>query len=137
VWQVPVTKPLDEVVWQAWAEQGRARDRRSNRAHTKILKAVSIAALLAAAVLGSDFAPLQIVVRFLVVVSAMVILFQAIHAGHYVFAATFGALVVIYNPVAPAFGFSEDWQRAMLAASAVPFVVSLARDYSNGGRDNG
>jgi hypothetical protein len=97
---------------------------------------VSIAALLATAALGSDFVPWQIVVRLLVAVTAMVVMFQAIHAGHYVLAATFGALVVIYNPLAPAFSFAGDWQRAMVAVSAVPFVASLAWDYSRRGRDN-
>src|SRR5690349_3842066 len=54
VWQLPASKPLDEAVWQAWIKKGRARDRRSNLAHTKALKVISIAALLAAAAAGSD-----------------------------------------------------------------------------------
>jgi len=35
-------------------------------------------------------------------------------------------LVVLFNPIAPVFDFSGDWQRALLVASAAPFVASLA-----------
>lgn len=37
----------------------------------------------------------------------------------------FAALALLYNPVAPVFSFSGDWQRALLIASAIPFGVSL------------
>ena len=41
--------------------------------------------------------------------------------------ATFAALALIYNPVAPVFSFTGNWQRALLVASGIPFVTSLAR----------
>ena len=90
------------------------------------MKWASIAGLLAAAGLWSHLAPFEVVVRFLVTAGAMVVLFQAFQARHYAVAAVFGALAVFYNPVAPAFSFSGDWQRAAVAASAVPFVAALA-----------
>ena len=54
-WTPPVTKPLDETVWQAWVAKGREQDRRNGAARSRALKWVSIAGLLAAAVYGSQW----------------------------------------------------------------------------------
>jgi low affinity Fe/Cu permease len=40
--------------------------------------------------------------------------------------AVFAALALLYNPVAPVFSFSGTWQRALVVATAIPFVTSLA-----------
>ena len=90
------------------------------------MKWASIAALLAAAGLWSHLAPFEFAVRFLVTAGAMVVMFQAFQLRRYAVAALFGALALFYNPVAPAFNFSGDWQRAVVVASAIPFVASLA-----------
>lgn len=58
--------------------------------------------------------------------SAMVVMFEALQARYYAIAAVFGALALFCNPVAPAFSFSGDWQRAVLVTRAVPFGASLA-----------
>lgn len=119
-------KPLDEAVWQAWIAKGRAQDRRSSAARMKAVKWVSIAGLLAAAGLWSQLTPYEVVVRFIVAAGAIIVMFQAFEARRYAFAAVFGALALVYNPVAPVFSFSGDWQRALVVTSAVPFVASLA-----------
>jgi len=90
------------------------------------MKWASTAGLLAAAGIWSHLGPFEVVVRFLVTASAMVVMFQAFQARHYAVAAMFGALALFYNPVAATFSFSGDWQRAVVAASAVLFVASLA-----------
>jgi hypothetical protein len=117
----PPGKLLDEAVWQAWLEKGRAQDARSTAVRTKAVKWVSIAALLAAAGFRYD-----VVARFIVAGGALVVMFHAIHAKQYIFAAVFGALALLYNPVVPVFRFSSGWQRAVIVASAVPFAPSLA-----------
>jgi hypothetical protein len=89
------------------------------------VKWASIAALLTAAGLWSHVAPFDGVVRFLVTAGAMVLMFQIFQAQYYSVAAAFGVLALCYNPVAPAFSFSGDWQRAAVGASAVPFIASL------------
>jgi hypothetical protein len=58
---------------------------------------------------------------------AIVAAFHAFHARNYAFATVFGALALLYNPVLPVFGFSGDWQRAVVALSTAPFGASLAR----------
>jgi len=123
-WAPPPTKPLDEAVWQAWVAKGKAQERRSGAAHTKVVRWVSIAGLLAAAGLWS-LAPYEVVIRFIVAAGATVVMFQAFQARHYAVAAVFGALALLYNPVVPVFSFSGDWSRAMVAASAIPFVATL------------
>jgi len=117
--------PLDEAVWQAWVAKGRAQERRSDAAHSKAVKWASIAALLVAAGLWAQLAPYEVVIRFIVAAGATVVMFQALHARHYAVAAVFGALALLYNPVVPVFSLSGDWSRAMVVASAIPFVASL------------
>lgn len=112
-------------MWEAWFAKGRAQDRRSSATRIKAVKWASIAALLTAAGLWPHVAPFDGVVRFLVTAGAMVLMFQTFQAKYYSVAAAFGVLALCYNPVAPAFSFSGDWQRAAVAASAVPFIASL------------
>jgi hypothetical protein len=127
VWEPPATKALDEVVWQAWLERGRVQDRRDSAARVKAVTWVSIAALLlTAAGLWSHPGLYDVVVRFIVVAGALVLMVGAFQPKNYPIAALFGALAVLYNPVAPLFGFSGGWQSAVLAASAIPFIASVA-----------
>ena len=124
-WSPTAETPLDEAVWQAWVAKGRAQDRRSSATRLKAVKWASIAGLLGAAGLWSHLAPFEVLVRFFVTASALILMFQAFQTRYYPVAATFGALALLFNPVAPVFDFSGDWQRAVVAASAAPFVASL------------
>lgn len=119
-------KQLDEAVWQAWVARGRARDLQASAARLKTVKSFSIAALLIAAGVWSELSPYQMVVSFLVAAGALVVMFQAVHTGRYVFAAVFTALVALYNPVIPIISFSDEWQRVVVVTSALPFVASLS-----------
>ena len=124
--ELPLSTPLDEAVWQAWVEKGRAQERRNGAARIEAVKWVSVAGLLVVAGLGSHLASYDSVIRFLVAASAIVLMFHAIHAGHYAFAAVFASLAVLYNPVAPVFSLSGQWQRGAVVATALPFAASLA-----------
>jgi len=122
----PLSKPLDEAVWQAWVAKGRAQDGRGRAARVKAVKWVSAAALLVAAGLWSHLTTYDVVVRFVVAAGAIMVMLNLLHARHYTFAAVFGALALLYNPVVSVFSFSGEWQRALVLASAAPFVASLA-----------
>jgi len=80
----------------------------------KVVKWISIGALVAAAGNWLHPAPYDIVVRFVVTGGAVVLMSEALYAHHYVVAAAFGALVLLYNPAAPLFAFAGDWQRAVV-----------------------
>jgi hypothetical protein len=84
----------------------------SSAARIKAVKWASIAALLAAAGFWSHLAPFEVAVRFVVTAGAMVVMFQALRARYYAVAAVFGALALFYNPVVPAFNFSNAWGNA-------------------------
>ena len=125
-WEPVRSRPLDEAVWQAWMAKGRAQDSRSHARRMKAVRWVTAATLLAAVGLWSHLTPYEVQVRFIVALGATVVMFQAFHARRYAFAAAFGALALLYNPVAPIVTFSGDWQRALVGTSAVPFVTLLA-----------
>jgi len=122
----PSVKLLDEAVWKAWLEKGRAQDRRSSAARGEAIKGVSIVGLLAVFGLWSHLTPYDALVRFMLTMGSIVVMFEAIHAGQYGFAVVFGALALLYNPIAPVFGFSGGWQRAVVLAGTAPLVASLA-----------
>lgn len=125
--ELPAAKPLDEAVWQAWVLKGRAREERSYAARMKAVKWISLVALLFAAAAGlwSQLTPYDVVVRLLVTAGALVLMSQELHTRHYAVGAVFGALALLYNPVAPTFTFTGEWQRALVVASGIPFVASL------------
>jgi hypothetical protein len=121
-----LSKRVDETGWQGWMEKGRTRDRRNSPALFTAVKWVSLAGLLVIAGLWSHLTRYDVVARFVVAAGAIVLILHAIHAGHYVLAAVFGMLALLYNPVAPVFSFSGEWQRVVVMVSAAPLVASLA-----------
>jgi Family of unknown function (DUF6804) len=125
-WEPPAVKPLDEAVWQAWVAKGRARDRQGRETRTKALKWASIVALLAVAVLWSQLTSYDIVIRCVLAIAAAGMMFEAFKKRQYALGTVFAALAVLYNPVAPVFSFSGNWQRALVVATTIPFVTSLA-----------
>jgi hypothetical protein len=117
---------LPEAIWQAWLLKGRVQATRRGAARVKAMKCVSTGALLAAAGLWPYLTSYDVLVRFVVALSAMAVMFEAFHTRRYAFAAVFGALILLYNRVAPVFTFSGGWQHLVLFASVIPFVASLA-----------
>jgi|SRR5579871_22163 len=125
-WEAPAVKPLDEAIWQAWKAKGRARDRQARETRIKALKWGSIVALLVVAGLWSQLASYEIVIRCVLAAAAVGIMLETFNKRQYALGAIFGGLALLYNPVAPVFSFSGNWQRALVVASAIPFVTSLA-----------
>ncbi len=70
-------------------------------------------------------APFEVAIRFIAAAGACIVMAEAFQTRRYAFAAGFGALALLFNPVMPVFAFAGDWQRALVVASAVPFFVSL------------
>ncbi len=123
-WVPPAPKPLDQAVWSAWVSKGRARDARSSAARLSVVKWASAATLIAAAALWAHLGPYSILVHFAVMLGAIAVMFHCVRVRQYAFAAVFGLLALIYNPVAPLISFLGDWQRALVLASAAPFIVA-------------
>lgn len=124
-WQPPAAT-LEDQRWQAWAARAGAGERQLSVTALGVAKWAAVAGLLAAVGIWSYLASFEVVVRFLVTAGAMGVMFQALQTRHYAVAALFGALALLYNPVAPVFGFSGGWQHAVVAASVVPVAASLA-----------
>jgi hypothetical protein len=124
-WEPPVEQPLNEALLQAWVAKGLAKEERGREARRKAAKWISIIVLLAVAGLWSYAAPFEVAIRFIVAAGAAIVMAEAFQTRRYVFAVGFGALVLIYNPVAPVFSFAGDWQRGLVLASTIPFFVAL------------
>jgi hypothetical protein len=122
----PVTKPLDEAAWQAWIAKNRALEQQRNVARVKGVKWISAATLFATAGIGSHLTAYGVLVRVVLALGAILVTFHALHLRRYAFAAVFGALALLYNPVAPILGFSGDWRRALMITSTVLFAASIA-----------
>lgn len=120
-------KPLEEAVWQAWLRKGRAQDERDSAARITLVKWLAIAVLLASAGLFWDvLATYGVVVKFIVAIAAIALLFQAVRTRNYVMSVLFGIVALLYNPVISVFTFSGEWVRALVFATLIPFIISLA-----------
>ena len=125
-WQTPPAVPLDETAWALWMTKGRSEERRGAAARVRAVTWVSAAILLATAGLWSILPLYQTASGFLLTACAMFLMIQAVLMKRYGVAMVFGVLVILYNPVAPLLGLAGDWQRPLVAMSAVPFIASLA-----------
>lgn len=119
-------RPLDEAVWQAWRAEGRAREKKGRETRMKALQWSSIVALLAVAALWSHLMSYETLIRCVLTAAAIGMVFETFNRRQYVLGAVFAGLALIYNPLAPVFSISGDWQRALVVVSALPFVTSLA-----------
>ncbi len=117
-------EPLDEVGWQAWAEE-RPPERRGRSAVIRAVKWASIAGLLVLGGLWSRFTTFEVAARFVVAAGAIIVMAQSLLARRYAVVAVSGALILLYNPLAPLFDLSGDWQRAVFVAAAAPFLALL------------
>ena len=126
--ELPPARPLDERVWQAWVLKGRAQQERSRLAWRRAVTCMSLAGLLFAGCAGvwPELLQYDAVIRFIVAAGATVCMFRAFALRHYVFGALFGAIALLYNPVAAVFSLSGEWQRALAVVCAFPFVAPLS-----------
>ena len=125
VWEAPPVRPLDETMWQAWKAKGREQDRRRGLVFNMVVRCGAVTALLIVAALGSQVAPYALFARLIVAASAATLMVLAMQARQIPFAAAFGLIAALYNPVAPVFEFSSSWERGFVAASAIPFLTPL------------
>lgn len=92
---------------------------------TKMMKLVSIAALLLAAMLWSYAPRFDLPLRFVVGLSAMLVATQAVHAKKYYWAVGFYALAILFNPFAAVITLAGKLSLLVVLATVVPFAVSL------------
>src|ERR1051325_11019715 len=90
---------LNEAVWQAWIAKGRRLDARRVRTRLETVKLVSALVLLAGAGLWSYVASYDVVFRFAATMAACFVMFHAILSRHYVLAALFAAVALLFNPL--------------------------------------
>lgn len=92
---------------------------------TKMMKFVSITALLIAATFWSSAADYQLGLRFLVSLGAFLVARQALRAEKRLWAAGFFAITLLFNPFLAVITFTGKLSLFAVLASAVVFAVSL------------
>jgi hypothetical protein len=116
--------PLNETLWQAWLAKGNARDNRRRTDLNAAVRFVLVAVLLVVAGVWSNLTGYDVVVRFTVAAGALFIMSQALRSADYVVAGVFGALALLYNPIAPVFTFTGEWPRVFVTGSAFLLMSS-------------
>ncbi len=91
---------------------------------TKMMKWVSIAALIAA-LIWSPSEGFEILLQFVVCISALLVFAQAWRARKYLWAVGFVSIAVLFNPVAPV-GLSRGMFLWLDVACLATFLISLA-----------
>lgn len=124
VLETPISRPPDEAGWQVWSLEHSPAGRVRSTA-PKAIKWAAIVGLLALGGLWSRVTPFEVAARFLVAAGAIVAMARFLLARRYAVVAVAGSLVLLYNPLAPVFELSGDWQRAVFVAAASPFLCSL------------
>jgi hypothetical protein len=122
----PTSSLLDDAEWQVWPVEYSPK-RRGRSVAVRIVKWASIIGLLVLGGLWSRVTTFEVMARFVVAAGAIVVMARSLMARRYAVVAVSGALAVLYNPLAPIFELSGDWQRAVLVAGASPFLATLIR----------
>jgi hypothetical protein len=124
VQEPPIFKQFDEADWPVWpAEHPPTRPGRS--AVITAVKWASIVGLVALGGLWSRYTPFEVEARFIVAAGAIFVMARSLLARRYAVVVVCGALFLLYNPLAPLFDLSGNWQRAVFVATAAPFLASL------------
>lgn len=92
---------------------------------TKMMKVVSIAALLLTAMLWSHAPSFGLPLRFVVGLSAMLVATQAVCAKKYSWAVGFYTVAILFNPFAAVITLAGKLSLLVVLAAAVPFAASL------------
>ena len=93
---------------------------------TTIMKWVSIAGLLVAALSWGSAVNHQFLLAFAVFTGALVVAQQAVRAKHYLWTTAFVAIALLFNPVMPVPRPSGGLFLLMIFVCLVPFAISLA-----------
>jgi len=119
--------PLDEARWQAWLAKGRDQERRGRLRANNAVRWGSITALLVGAALGVQLAPYEVVAHFVITAGAVAMMLHTFRERQFAFAAVFGVLAALFNPVAAVVAFSGVPERVLAAASTIPFIAAPFR----------
>jgi hypothetical protein len=126
--EIRTSRPLDEDVWRAWLNKNLLEERSRAAVRAKAVNWVCILALIGAVVMSSHVSAFymsayETTVRILIGVGAMLMMFISIRIREYASTALFGSLMLLFNPVLPAFALSGNGP--ILLASILPFVATL------------
>jgi hypothetical protein len=92
---------------------------------TKVMKWVSIAALLLAVMFWDSAASYQLALNVVVGIAAAVVAVQALQAKKRLWAAGFLLMALVFNPAVPVFRLAGGLSLLLVVLSIVVFAISL------------
>ena len=122
------SEAIDEKVWNAWVKKGIRMEHEHAASRTRNVKWICVVVLVGAAVYSASFSTAgdsacQLAIRFVMSLGCLAVLMQSLRTRQYAFTALFGVMLLLFNPLVPAFSFAG--QRLILAASLAPFFAAL------------
>jgi hypothetical protein len=126
------SRTVGEAVWQAWLRKGGASEERTHGKRVKALAWLSLGGIGLAACAGffTALAPYEVEIRFVVAGGAVAMMAHTLHRRRYATSFVFGALALLYNPVAPLFSFPGDWPSAVIGLTGLPFLTFLTTPHT-------
>ena len=105
--------PLDEDVWNAWMRKNVRLEREHAASRTQKIRWICLVVLVGAAIFSASFfttadSGYQVSVRFVIMLGGLAVVLQGVRTRQYAFAALFAALMLLFNPIMPAFSFSGN-----------------------------
>lgn len=93
--------------------------------HAQVMKWVSIAALLLAAMFWNSAANYQIELNLVVTIAAAVVLIQAFQVKKYRWTVAFLVIALLFNPAVPVFQLAGGLSFLLVVFAIAPFAISL------------
>ena len=112
-----------ESIWHAWQRRNRLQEMARTARRTQLVTIGAITVLALTAVFWSHASNVQLVMRFTIALSAFYISMRAFTARAYVWATVFAGLVIVFNPLFPAFEFSGRQPSLVVLTSIGPFIL--------------
>lgn len=118
-------KELDQKAWRAWDQKKRNADAEATNLRLMMVGWCCIALLLGTVPLERYAMRFDLELKAMITAGAALLAYEAMRTGRYAFTALFVGIVLLYNPVVPAFVLAGGRHYVIALATAIPFAASL------------
>ena len=113
--------------WSQWQAKNRLRDAERAASRSRGIKLGVLAVLAMLLLFRTEASDYDLAVRALVVIGSLFAAKRAYEMGQFVWAGVFALVVVLWNPLAPAFAVEGSLGLAAALATIAVFITSVAQ----------